>query len=58
MENTSVALTCILDSIQVLKWNLCPLQINQAKYEFRILDEERKVFKVDGLIKEYTQVFS
>lgn len=58
MEKTSIVLTCILDSIQVLKWSLCPSQIHQAKYEFRITDEERKAFKVDGLIKEDTQVFS
>lgn len=56
-QNTSVALTCILDSIQVLKWSFCPSQTHQGKYEFKIIDEERKAFKVDGLIKEGTQVF-
>lgn len=56
-KNTAVALTCILDSIQVVKWSFCPSQTNQGKYEFKIIDEEKKAFKVDGLIKEDTQVF-
>lgn len=58
MENTSVALTCISDNIQVLKWSLCPSQINRAKYAFRIIDEQKEAFKVDGLIEDDTQVFS
>lgn len=57
MENTSIALICILDSIKIPRWTICPSLIT-SKIQSQDNDEGREAFAVHVLIKEDIQVFT